>query len=892
MAISTQDRAEILRVVVGMFNGAPGATILSQLTTAFEAGSSLQDIATNLAQTAEYQSLYPDNNTNQETATKIVDSILGNFASADVKADAVDLLTGMLNSKNTSTPAAKAAARAEVTLWALNALKDVSEDDAALGAAVKALNNKVEVAEFYSVDANQDPANLTAAQDVLVNIDDTDASVEAAIEELGNIRTEGETYNLSVAVDTVAGTSFDDTINAFSVNPSTGAATSTLNAFDTIDGGNGIDTLNIYTTATENNALPASATVKNVEIVNVYNSAAAAALADASKFQGVEQLWQHGAAAAVTNLGNNTTAGFSNIAGGALTVGLAASTATANVALNAISGATTLAVNTGAGNALNAVNITGSLTAGAGNTLATNVTAGATQTTLTVKSAVANTLTTAGAALVNVDASGSTGAITYVGGTAIRTIKSGAGNDVLTLSTDNSVAGAAASVDSGAGNDTITVNTSTTGDVTVNAGEGNDTINLNGAAGKVNINAGAGNDTVVVNLGGGIDAIKTTDVINGGEGTDTISVAGKNFDAEDYIILTEVITNFETLKVTTAAATIDASKLTGYTTFANESAGTQVSKVAAGQAVTTTANVSVTAAGYVAPTAPAKVGTLAGTLNVTSLAASTVTANAETVNLTVSPAASNNDGTVDTIATVLTGDVKTANITLVAKTDNAGTPTVAADDVLEVSNVSITTADAAGNLDGLTSITVSGNGTATIINANATALATVDASGLASKNIAGTATAGLTYTTKNADVAETIKLGSGLDNLTITGSTYLTMDTIQGLTLVDDAAVAGLQVDATKSDDITVRSNDDSAAITGFAKTTVAATATTLNLALVDMATSAAGDKVVFHFGGDTYIFADVAADGTAGDNILNDTDIVIKIAGLVDLDLLVSALG
>ena len=81
------------------------------------------------------------------------------------------------------------------------------------------------------------------------------------------------------------------------------------------------------------------------------------------------------------------------------------------------------------------------------------------------------------------------------------------------------------------------------------------------------------------------------------------------------------------------------------------------------------------------------------------------------------------------------------------------------------------------------------------------------------------------------------------------------------------------------------------AAITGFAKTTVAATATTLNLALVDMATSAAGDKVVFHFGGDTYIFADVAADGTAGDNILNDTDIVIKIAGLVDLDLLVSAL-
>ncbi|MBU2099276.1 MAG: hypothetical protein KKD00_10980, partial [Gammaproteobacteria bacterium] len=124
---------------------------------------------------------------------------------------------------------------------------------------------------------------------------------------------------------------------------------------------------------------------------------------------------------------------------------------------------------------------------------------------------------------------------------------------------------------------------------------------------------------------------------------------------------------------------------------------------------------------------------MAGTLNVSATAANTIVANGETINLTVSPAASDNDGVVDTITTTLDGDLKTASVTLVAKTDTAGT-TATTDDVLEVSNVTITTANLAGDLDGLTSVTVSGNGTATITNVASTALATVDVSGLAAKN--------------------------------------------------------------------------------------------------------------------------------------------------------------
>ena len=111
-------------------------------------------------------------------------------------------------------------------------------------------------------------------------------------------------------MDTVSGTSGNDTINAQAVD-ATGAAKTTLSDFDSIDGGAGTDTLNIYTAAAENTTFPTATTVKNVEIVNIYNTAAAAALGDASKFQGVTQMWQHGTNAAdVSKLAATTTAGF------------------------------------------------------------------------------------------------------------------------------------------------------------------------------------------------------------------------------------------------------------------------------------------------------------------------------------------------------------------------------------------------------------------------------------------------------------------------------------------------------------------------------------------------------------------------------------------------------
>jgi hypothetical protein len=897
MAISIEAREDLVTLVVGMFDAAPGAAVLTDLTVAYEAGIAggassadvMANIATSLASSSFYKEIYPEFLTNAEFATKLVNNLAGDTLDGTAKADASALLLAQLNSMDTSTEAAKAAARAAVTMTAIAAIESASAEDETYGDLKKQFTNKVEVATFYSVEQQQNITGLSDAQDVIKDVDATDASVDAAKDDITGESNSGETFDLTVGVENFVGTNANDTFTALSVNKTSGAAAETFNAFDTIDGGDGEDTLNIFTTATENEAFPANVTVKNVEIVNINNSGAAAALADASKFSGVEQLWQIGAqSAAVTNLGASTTAGFKNSqAGTAFSVTPTTSAASASVAFDGASNvgntsSLTVGAAAGASTALAEVNITGTLATGSSDLDAT-INTGSKQTTLTLNSAIDVDLTIGTAATVNLDASGSAGSIEYTGGASTRSIKSGTGADVIGTATTTS-ATVSSTVETGAGKDSITINNSGSGTTTVDAGDGDDSVTVTAVgSGKTTINAGAGNDTVVV--AGGVDSIKTTDAYDGGEGTDTLSVAGKTFDAEDYIILTEVVTGFEALKVTGGtAAVINASKLTGYTSFdVATTVSSTLTKVAASQAVKVTdGGATVSANGYVAPSGAATVGTLAGTLNITSTdSGNTITANGEVVNLTVAPASSNNDGNTDTLSTTLTGDAKTANITLTAKTDNAGTTTVTTDDVYEASNVIITTANAAGSMDGLTSVTLSGNGTATITNVASTALATVDASGLASVTTAGAAAAGLTYDTSNGSVAETVTLGSALDDITVENSTHLTTDTISGLSLVAQAGNA-TKVDTTKSDDLTVENGG--VAITTYAKATTAQT--NLNLALVDLAAGAA-DNVVFQLGGDTYVYSDVNAD-----NILNDSDIVVKLTGSVNLDLLIDALN
>ncbi len=158
-------------------------------------------------------------------------------------------------------------------------------------------------------------------------------------------------------METISGTLADETINAPATSGVTGAAATTLDSGDVIDGGAGTDTLNITMTATNNNSL-AGVTVKNVEKVYVTGAnfqtsgetgaaltaataakAATAASLSAAQAAVVSATQQGAAADAVTALatsGANNEGEDAVVAASTVTVASAASAAAAATAVAAL----------------------------------------------------------------------------------------------------------------------------------------------------------------------------------------------------------------------------------------------------------------------------------------------------------------------------------------------------------------------------------------------------------------------------------------------------------------------------------------------------------------------------------------------------------------------------
>ncbi len=706
---------------------------------------------------------------------------------------------------------------------------------------------------------------------------------------------------LTAGVDNVTGTSGNDTINAQAVD-ATGAAKTTLSGFDAIDGGAGTDTLNIYTTGTENAAFPTAATVKNVEIVNVFNTAGAAALGDASKFEGVQQLWQNGAAAAVTNLAATTTAGFKNVDAN-VSVTPAATAASVAIALDTYGEGRTIAVDGSAATAtLASVTVSGTVKdTDANGTIATttlDVDTGKDVETLTVTSAVGTTLlvtdNAASAAtkeVRTVDASASTGGIifagTVTGGTAgaLATIKTGSGDDNVTITTatvkddpvtttvDETVS---ALLETGAGKDTITVNTTGTGTTTVNAGDGNDTVTLTAdGSGKLTVNLGAGDDTFK-----GAGAVAGTDVIDGGEGSDTLllnMVGAANIGA---------FQNFEVFDAAALAKTLDVDILatkntaTEFVATADVGAAAVLTNVGAGVGYRVTGDTNVVNALILTQKTA---GALTVTLDIDEPAttAANFDSNAKT-NVDAAVVASN----ATSVKAVFDSSFKDAavdatdNLTNLTVTGTKATALeVVSGGAFAINDLVYTSGDdaTAGKGDLLTSVTISGDRAITVAITEATTseVTAINASAL---------TGALTISTaelKAESAANTfdggvLTLGSGSDVVTITqGAAIASIGkgsaedaTAQG---AFDVLVTGgaVQQAADVAATATLTIKDGLFTFNGAGPATLAEAIT-----LVDTQLTVAGDAVAFEYIGNSYVFVNADVGG----------DLVIKLTGVTGL--------
>ena len=245
-------------------------------------GSSLEDIANHIASSDAFQNAYPAFLTNEEFATAFLNSSLGAEVSAEIIAAAAVVVVGVLNDGTS---------RGELALLVVGVLSDIAAQGDAhglaadFGAAASAFANKVDVAEYYTLDQRISGPSSSAISDVTSD-DDTVATAKTAIDNLDTAGQTGDTFVLTALRDSIEGTPGDDSIFAEPVLLGSGATAQSLQPYDSIDGGAGNDTLTVYDIS--DSLLIDTDQVSNVE--NLVINAQGAVTADMSDWSGLESV--------------------------------------------------------------------------------------------------------------------------------------------------------------------------------------------------------------------------------------------------------------------------------------------------------------------------------------------------------------------------------------------------------------------------------------------------------------------------------------------------------------------------------------------------------------------------------------------------------------------------
>jgi hypothetical protein len=451
-----------------------------------------------------------------KTTTDIAKAVLANVGLSTV-AGLENWVAGQLN-------AGGGVAKAGASLLAmLNDYSNMSTTDATYGASVVTFNQK------------------TSNSQVLSQTAGTTTGTYAAV----STATPSTPFTLTTGVDLKTTGAGADTFT--SVNPT--AATTTLTAGDNLNGGAGVDTLNITSAA----AMTLGAGVIMNDIENVSISASGDTLIlDTALMTGITSVTNSGSTAAVSITGLKAL----------VPVSVTATSANTTVAFAA-------AVTAGTADAIT-VNLNGANSSGA----------------------AVSTVNLAGFETVNVASSGSaSGAITNMGVTI----------DSTTLTTLNVTGSTAAKLTA----NLVGASAAVTG--TVTSDDGAHDVNIPGRllTDKLAVTMAGGNDTLRV------DTVAATHTIAGGEGTDTLRYSGTaavalaataNVTGIETVTLTGPASfamtgaGVTTVNYTTAASGTFGGLNTGGTIGLN--LGGSMTAAAAGAAATATSAASLTAATY------------------------------------------------------------------------------------------------------------------------------------------------------------------------------------------------------------------------------------------------------------------------------------------------------
>ncbi len=724
-------------------------------------------------------------------------------------------------------------------------------------------------------------------------------------------------------MDTFTGTEKGDVFNAVQAGTAF-----VLGALDTIDGGAGVDTLNVQDTATAaaSSFSFGAATIKNVENINVTTNGDFTGL-DTTAITGLTSFTGKAAGVGATTL---TVADTTDVT---LTLGTTNnSTVTGGKAVSVTKGATAAGnlgitgkaltdVTVKGGNGVLTIDNTGGAagtTTAIGTTLKTVTLDGVTGVSTAIKGAAIDTLvlknqiavqtttitndtstsltikadgvgyTAAGvaaintvnagskAATLNVEATGAKSALTLTG-TAAKTV-----NITGTAALDLAQITTATKIDGSAATGNLTLNTLAAITVDVKTGAGNDKFTAN-TTNKLAIDSGAGNDIVTltggalvvgstVNLGAGNDKlIGTVAVAKAGTGvTDSVIDAGEGMDTVSAALINagnaSLFKNFEGLSLNSTTG-LDTALLSGsaISTIAIDSASTTA--LYQNLAVATVLDVSY-------------VGDNSAVTNILSF--KDVTGTNDTFAIKFSADNSANT-TAATAANVKAGTILAAgveNFTIDSSGSNAWNSITLDDGAANVANTVKVTG--ASNLD-LTFAAGFGSTTAP-----ATGVSLIDgsaATGKLSINVAGITPAAVGITVKGGTAVDTITTstfsttlygGTGADNFIVAGTTAGNVASVigQNVTTIADIGTGDVITFTIGGANVFTTAKVDVSTATGLSGASINA---------YDLAVSAAGNTnnqiTWFQYNGDTYIVNHVGAS-----NDLDTGDTIVKLVGIHDL--------
>ncbi len=474
MAITPEQRDDILKVTVGLFNGAPGNVYLPDLAAVIEGGASNEQLADLLAQTAIFKT---DIIGGKVTTDEQADVLLSHFG---LVADDDPASAGSQAKEFFLAKLAAGEGFGKIVIDSINYLEGTPAEEFVPTATL--LANKVKVASAYSSQAGS--TDVAVLQTVLSKVTGdraySDADVQNALNDSGVPTTSGQEFDLKIGEDNLTGTAGDDVFKALVAEQSGGGTANTLENIDKLDGGAGSkDTL----TATLDGG-SAAPSLNGVE--NVLVRLASGATLDLANATGVGSVTVNSSTAAgtVSNVGDVADLSVRNQK---QNVTFSGNTATSqNLALDTFGdadvsntvtlddGATTL--NLSASNAFALIAGLNSVETLSVNATGTNIVtqgSGGVTTAATITGTGSVELLTPFTVLETLTATDNSGGVTATVNGAAVTVDGGSGNDNITYT---AALAAAAAVTLGAGDDSFTIAAASIAGATVDAGDGTDTL--------------------------------------------------------------------------------------------------------------------------------------------------------------------------------------------------------------------------------------------------------------------------------------------------------------------------------------------------------------------------------------------------------------------------------